>query len=149
MTEKSPMNVFSCLGMFSRFTLGVGDDNYPFPLIQFTIDTKNEEIVHVRNSMGSTETFCKLNRIENSKYFLAEVSERYVWKTCLLSINEDKIEILRVVSKSFPIVTNKVNTYFMLKDGLSVVEVDDRNLITVYKGVVYREKFKKQLKDPS
>jgi len=149
MTEKTPVNVFSCLGMFISVPFGVGNDNYLFPLIQFTIDTKNEELVPLRRSNVSTHTFSKLKSIQNSKYFLAEKFERSVCETYLLSIEKDKIEILRVISKPSAIILNKVNTYLMLKDGLSLIEVNDQKFISVYRSVVHREKPKKKLEETS
>jgi len=141
MTERSPIKIFSCLGMFHSKPVGLTDDKYLYPLIQFTIDTKKEELIPVRSSDALKQTFSKMNRIENSKYFLAERFENYSsWITCLLSINKDKVEILRVVSGPSAIILDRVSTYLMLKDGLSVVEVNERNLISVSKKVVYREK---------
>jgi len=150
MTEKSPVNVFSCLGFFNSKPVSLMDDRYLFPLMQFTIDTKNEELVPLRSSSESARVFSKLIRIQNSKYFLAERFESYSsWKACFLSINKDQIEILRVMSGPSPMILNKANTYLMLKDRLSIVEVDYLNLIRVYKGIVYREKSGNSLEDSS
>ncbi len=147
MTEKTPVNVFSCLGTFNGQPAAFTDGKHLYPLIQFTIDTKNEELIPVRSSDISTHSFSKLNRIKNSKYFLAErFEDESYWKTCLLSINKDQVETLRIISGPLPIILNQINTYLILKDGLSIIEVNEKRSISVFRSVVHHEEGKKTLK---
>jgi len=141
-TERSPL-VFTCLAPAGNNAISSYTEWHIFQLMQFTIDTKSQELDIARQTK-TAHFFSKLCRVENSKYLIAQ--RRNVMKnsneTFLLSVNRAKIEIVHVISKS-EMTLSRFSTFIMTKEESAIIEINGKSMISVYGCVIPKEKNKK------
>jgi len=121
LTEKSPTNIFTCLMAYETNPSESFSEWHPFTLTQFTIHSKTGEFAISRKTPTS-HTFSKLYRPENSPYFIAQKSSQETW---MLTIERNQVNIIRVISRPLPIILDKYHTFIMLKNGSSIIEVNN------------------------
>jgi len=130
MTEKHPVNVFTCLGLWNKPAPPFISEWDSYKLLQFTINPKTEELSLIRSHDNPKNFFSKLNSLKNSKYFVAQRFDRST-EILLLSLKKEQVEVLRVIS-NIPMILNDITNYMMLNDESTIVEINSQRCISIY-----------------
>jgi len=145
-SERSPVCVFTCL-------TGSNYDRWHFPpilpkphtfkLTQFAIKSETEELIEFRHTL-TNHIFSNLRSIKNTKYFLAQKFDSSKgYETFLLSVDKNHVEILHILSRS---VSQSFSTFTMTKDGSSLIEIHEKNIISLNRIVIPNSIFKSPIK---
>jgi len=142
LTETSPKGIFSCLMTRQAKPFQVSDKWDLFALAQFTVHPETEKFAVCRTTLTS-HFFSKMKSLKNSNYFFAQKSSKEKSNEIfILLVKKNQVEILHVISGQSAIILDKFDRYIMTKEQSSVVEIDGKNMISVYRFGCISQKLK-------
>ena len=136
-TQEAPHKIFTCLTSLTENYLTLRtlrDQQNAFKLTQFTIDPKTKELV-ISRITKTDQSFYRLWRLENSKYFLAEgYNPSNISELFLLSVEKGQVEITRVISS----LTSPIGSFMMMKNQSLMIH-NNGSAMCLYKCTIQRK----------
>ncbi len=144
MTEESPLNVFTCLTRTPILNQPPPKDPVSYQLTQLSASLETEELVFTKK-IATSHSFTSLQSVGNGKFFLAKSLAQ---EECLLLVNKEKVEMIKVMARSMS-PFGGFCTYVMMKNQFCLLEMDQKNLMSVNSLTIWKDKEKDHFKSLS